>query len=144
MGFVMATVNGMTTVDDVFEYQPPRIVFEEASGDVTASIPDECVEFMDGVRRSMREQGNPNPVFGFNERGALFRMADGDDADWFLLTGEYRDNGDGSVDVSKYVVAVNGKTVYETGYEVDGENISRAWGEAMDAFMATLGIPKVK
>lgn len=140
----MATVNGMTTVDDVFEYQPPRIVFEEASDDVTASIPDECVEFMDGVRRSLREQGNPNPVFGFNEHGALFRMADGDDTDWFLLTGEYRDNGDGTVDVSKYVVAVNGKAVYETGYEVDEDNINRAWGEAMDAFMATLGIPKAK
>ena len=71
----MATVNEATTVDDVFEYQPPRIVFEEASGDVTASIPDECVEFMDGVRRSLRETGNPNPVFGFNEHGALFRTA---------------------------------------------------------------------
>ena len=71
-------------------------------------------------------------------------MADGDDADWFLLTGEYKDNSDGSVDVSKYIVAVNGDVVYETGYEVDGGNINQAWVEAMDAFMAALGIPKVK
>lgn len=130
--------------DEVFEYQPPRIVFEEPAVDVTADVPKECVEFMDAVRRSLREPGNPNPVFGFDEHGALFRMAEGDDADWFLLTGEYKDNSDGSVDVSKYIVAVNGKVVYETGYEVDGDNINQAWVEAMDAFMSALGIPKVK
>ena len=130
--------------DEVFEYQPPRIVFEEPAVDVTADVPDECIRFMTGVSLGFREPGNPNPVFGRNERGALFRLADGDDADEYMLNGEYKDNGDGSVDVSKYVVAVNGKTVYETGYEVDGDNINQAWGEAMDSFMAALGIPKVK
>lgn len=130
--------------DEVFEYQPPRIVFEEPAVDVTADVPNECIRFMTSVSLGFREPGNPNPVFGRNERGALFRLADGDDADEYMLNGEYKDNGDGSVDVSKYVVAVNGKTVYETGYEVDGDNINQAWGEAMDSFMAALGIPKVK
>lgn len=129
--------------DEVFEYQPPRIVFEESAVDVTADVPDECIRVMTDVSLGFREPGNPNPVFGRNERGALFRLADGDDADEYMLTGEYKDNGDGSVDVSKYMVTVNGDVVYETGYEVDGDNINQAWGEAMDSFMAALGIPKV-
>lgn len=130
--------------DEVFEYQPPRIVFEEPAVDVAADVPDECVDFMARVILSFREPGNPNPVFGMNERAALYRVSDGDDADEYMLTGEYKDNGDGSVDVSKYIVTVSGDVVYETGYEVDGDNINAAFGEAIDAFMAALGIPKVK
>lgn len=130
--------------DEVFEYQPPRIVFEEQDAGVLADVPDECVDFMARVCLSFREPGNPNTVFGMNEHAALYRVADGDDAGEYMLTGEYKDNGDGSVDVSKYMVTVNGDVVYETGYEVDGDNINQAWGEAMDAFMAALGIPKVK
>lgn len=130
--------------DEVFEYQPPRIVFEEQDAGVLADVPDECVDFMARVCLGFREPGNPNPVFGTNEHAALYRVADGDDADEYMLTGEYKDNGDGSVDVSKYIVTVNGKVVYETGYEVDGDNIDAAFGEAIDSFMAALGIPKVK
>lgn len=130
--------------DEVFEYQPPLIVFEEQDAGVLADVPDECVDFMARVCLSFREPGNPNPVFGMNEHAALYRVADGDDAGEYMLTGEYKGNGDGSVDVSKYIVTVNGDVVYETGYEVDGDNINQAWGEAMDAFMAALGIPKVK
>lgn len=130
--------------DEVFEYQPPRIVFEEQDAGVLADVPDECVDFMARVCLSFREQGNPNPVFGMNEHASLYRVADGDDADEYMLTGEYKDNGDGSVDVSKYIVTVNGDVVYETGYEVDGDNINAAFGESIDAFMAALGIHKVK
>jgi hypothetical protein len=130
--------------DEVFEYQPPRIVFEEPAVDVTADVPDECIRVMTDVSLGFREPGNPNPVFGMNEHAALYRVADGDDADEYMLTGEYKDNGDGSVDVSKYIVTVNGDVVYETGYEVDGDNINAAFGESIDAFMAALGIPKVK
>ena len=115
--------------DEVFEYQPPRIVFEEQDAGVLADVPDECVDFMARVCLSFREPGNPNPVFGMNEHAALYRVADGDDADEYMLTGEYKDNGDGSVDVSKYIVTVNGDVVYETGYEVDGDNINAAFGE---------------
>ena len=130
--------------DEVFEYQPPRIVLEEQDAGVLADVPDECVDFMARVCLSFREPGNSDPVFGLNERAALYRVADGDDADEYMLTGEYKDNGDGSVDVSKYIVTVNGDVVYETGYEVDGDNINAAFGESIDAFMAALGIPKVK
>ena len=130
--------------DEVFEYQPPRIVFKEQDAGVLEDVPDECVDFMARVCLSFREPGNPNPVLGTNEHAALYRVADGDDADEYMLTGEYKDNGDGSVDVSKYIVTVNGDVVYETGYEVDGDNINAAFGEAIDAFMAALGIPKVK
>lgn len=130
--------------DEVFEYQPPRIVFEDQDAGVLADVPDECVDFMARVCLGFREPGNPNPVFGMNEHAALYRVADGDDADEYTLTGEYKDNGDMSVDVSKYIVTVNGDVVYETGYEVDGDNINAAFGEAIDAFMAALGIPKVK
>lgn len=130
--------------DEVFEYQPPRIVFEEPAVDVTTDVPDECIRVMTDVSLVFREPGNPNPVFGRNERGALFRLADGDDADEYMLTGEYKDNGDGHVIASRYIVTVNGKVVYETGYEVNKENLGQAHIESIDAFMAALGIPKVK
>lgn len=130
--------------DEVFEYQPPRIVFEEQDTGALADVPDECVDFMARVCLSFREPGNPNPVFGLNERAALYRVADGDDADEYMLTGEYKDNGDGHVIASRYIVTVNGKVVYETGYEVNEENLGQAHIESIDAFMAALGIPKVK
>lgn len=133
-----------TMNDETFEYVPPRITFEENGAGATDDIPEECVNVMDTVVRSLREPGNPNPVFGFNERGALFRLADGDEADEYMLTGVIHDNGDDTIDVSKYVVTVNGKVVYETGYEVNADNINEAHIESIDAFMAALGVAPVK
>ncbi len=40
------------------------------------------------------------------------------------------------MDESKYIVTAHGDVAYETGYEVDGDNINAAFGEAIDAFAA--------
>ena len=128
------------------EYQAPRIVFkeDEAVNDVINTPDDECILVMSSVCRDHREPSNPNPVFGFNERGALFRLADGDDSDEYKLSCELHDNEDGSVDVSRYLVTVNGEVVYATPYEVDENNIDQAHVESIDAFMTALGFTSVK
>lgn len=129
-----------------FEYQAPRIVFkeDEAVNDVINTPDDECILVMSSVCRDHREPSNLNPVFGFNERGALFRLADGDDSDEYKLSCELHDNEDGSVDVSRYLVTVNGEVVYATPYEVDENNIDQAHVESIDAFMTALGFTSVK
>lgn len=129
-----------------FEYQAPRIVFEEgeAVSNIINTPDEECVLVMSSVCRDYREPGNQNPVFVLNERGALFRLADGDDADEYKLSCEFRDDKDGNVEVSRYLVTVNGEIVYATPYEVDRSNVDQAHAESIDAFMTALGFKPVK